>query len=283
MTDASDVSRGFIYIATGEQFVQEARLSAQTVHQHMPDIPITLVTDSKNDFDEFDEVHVVDNPSYGFDDQIKYLCDSPYDLTVFLDTDIHVAADISDLFSILNEFDIAAAHNHDRGAFIPDGVPDAFPEYNTGVLPYRNDEKMVAFCDSWRRNYESVPKPPSGQNQPSFQKTLYHSDLRLATLPPEYNCMVRYPGHAIGKIKVFHGRLLDIDTPGAGEYVSMETAVSKLNRTEQHRVFTQLGGLRVKTNRRDTLIGETILSIQKYGIRHTLYQAFKKLQNGNRS
>ncbi len=55
--------------------------------------------------------------------------------------------------------------------------------------------------------------------------------------------MVRYPGHAREKVRVFHGRLLDIDTMGSNVKFDIEQAVKEINQTDDHRVFYPSGGL----------------------------------------
>jgi len=227
---------GIYYIATGDHFVREAAISAQSVRDTMPDVPIAIATDVEPKFD-FDYVVDIPDPEHGFVDQIDNLHRSPFDRTLHFDTDIYVGSDVSDLFELLTKFDIAVAHNHNREVYDPPGVPDSFPEYNTGVVAYQNDSHLRDFTRAWNENYEPLVREDNTQNQPSFRKTLYESDLRIATLPPEYNCMVRYPGHVRNEVKIAHSRLLDIDTPGADKSVTVPDALETLNRYEGHRLY----------------------------------------------
>ena len=144
---------GIYYIATGVPFVQEAAISAQSVRDTMPDIPIAIATDVEPKFD-FDHVIDIPDPEHGFVDQIHNLHRSPFDRTLHFDTDIYVGSNVSDLFELLNRFDIAVAHNHNREVYDPPGVPNCFPEYNTGVIAYRNDRNLRDFCRAWKENYE---------------------------------------------------------------------------------------------------------------------------------
>jgi len=263
--DTVTAERGIVYTATGSDFVEEAGVSARTVREAMPDVDICLITDEDVTDTVFNTVVRVSDPDYGFVDQIRYMQHAPYDRTVFLDTDIYVDEDISELFTLLDQFDIAAAYNHNREAFELESVPASFPEYNTGVIAYRNDSAFGDFLDQWEREYWEMSDSPEAQNQPSFRKALYGSRLRLATLPTEYNCMVRYPGHAVGTVKIFHGRLLDIDSPGAVKYVDMEDAVEKINSFPEHRVFTTLGGISIYSDRQDTKLRRFRYLVQRDG------------------
>ncbi len=269
--------KGIFYIATGDQFVAEAERSAKSVRNAMPDIPIAIATDGNPEF-EFDEVIEIKNPDYSFTDQIKNLHRSPFNRTLHLDTDIYIHANAEELFDLLDRFDIAVAHNHNRSAFDPPGVPASFPEYNTGVVVYRNNARLREFSRSWERTYEDLYDGGKPQNQPSFRKALFDSDLRIATLPPEYNLMVRYPGHAIGEVKIFHGRLLDIETPGAGKYTDIKTAAEKINSTTEHRVFTQLGGISIYSNNESNPINRIRMGIWRYGFIGAIRRGISKIR-----
>ncbi len=255
---------GVFYIATGSQFVAEAEISAQSVQHSMPETPIAIATDIEPDFD-FDHVIEINDPDYSFTDQISNLHRSPFDRTLHLDTDIYMDANVEELFDVLDRFNIAVAYNHNRSVYDPPGVPDSFPEYNTGVVAYTNDDQLREFTESWDAIYRDLYDGGNPQNQPSFRKALYESNLRIATLPPEYNLMLRYPGHAFGEVKLFHGRLLDIDTPGADKYTDVEEAAEKINATTDHRVFTQIGGISVYSNGGSNPIDQIRMEIWRYG------------------
>lgn len=152
------------------------------------------------------------------------------------------------------------------------------PEYNTGVVAYGNDDVLREFTRSWDVIYGNLYDGRNSQNQPSFRKALYESDLRIATLPPEYNLMLRYPGHAIGEVKLFHGRLLDIDTPGAGKYTDVEEAAAKINATTDHRVFTQLGGISVYSNDESNPINKIWMGIWRHGVIDAFRRGVSKIR-----
>lgn len=265
---------GIYYIATGNHFVREAEISARSVRDTMPNVPIAIATDVEPVF-EFDYVIDIPNPEHGFVDQIYNLHRSPFKRTLHFDSDIYVGSDVSNLFELLSRFDIAVAHNHDREVYDPPGVPDSFPEYNTGVIAYQNDEDLKKFTRVWKENYKSLVREDNTQNQPSFRKTLYESELRIATLPPEYNCMVRYPGHVRNEVKIAHSRLLDIDTPGANKSVNVPNALETLNRYEGHRLYEPKGNSGVSIARgrvpKDApLYKQAINSIRIDGVTHTV-------------
>jgi hypothetical protein len=269
-------STGFLYIATGEDYIEEARISAQTVDKHHPDIPICLMTDQDVTDAIFDKVIILDDPAYGFQDQIYNLDRTPFSRTIYLDTDIYADDSIEDVFDILDQFDMAVAYNHDGKAWPVSDVPQSFPEFNTGVVAYRLSNEFLDFLSLWEEIYVSKREEDGTmRNQPTFRQAVYESDIRYATLRQEYNCAFWTPGFAVGKVKLFHGRLQSVDGPGAGEYFNAETAVDIINQTEEPRVYTQLGGISIHTNRTDSLLHQARLSYRKHGLKHVIVEGIK--------
>jgi hypothetical protein len=230
-------TKGILYIATGKEFMMEAKVSAMRVKKVMPKTKIDIASDIEPEYAVFDNWIEVKKPSRDFEDKINNLTKSRFDKTLFLDTDIYVNTKIDDIFELTNEFDIAAAHNQSRsiGSIDPEGVPTSFPEYNTGVIAYKSGNKFNKFVDRWRDLNEVVW--PKGYPQPAFRKALYESDLRIATLRPEDNLMLRYPGYVAEEARILHGRLLDIDTPGSNVRIDPGRAAKVINSSSRMRVY----------------------------------------------
>jgi hypothetical protein len=206
-------SVGVIYVAIRASFVLEARLSAGSVRRFLPGVPIVLFTDQKlNDNYGFDEVvHLPEtHPKYHINKLIA-AAQSPFEKTLLLDTDTYVCADISDLFAVLDRFDIAMTH--DRG-YIDNfpantGVPDAFVEFNQGVIAFRRSDavrKALQEALIWMERLHSRSGAYT-HDQPPFRVALFHSDARIATLPLEYNCRFESYGYLNGVVRILHGRL----------------------------------------------------------------------------
>lgn len=270
---------GVIYVATGEEFVEEAAISARSVTESMPGVGVTLFTDEEPVDHPFDDVRVLDTPHYGFLDKVLHLESTPYERTLYLDTDTYVDSDASELFELLDRFDIGAAYNHNREAVPLDTVPRSFPEYNTGVVIYENNERVQALFDRWKELYRAkMDEHP--HDQPTFREALYESDVRVATLPTEYNCLVRYPGHVRNKVKIFHSRLLDLDTPGAGKSVEMTAAIDKLNEYDGHRIFAPTpgsGGPYRVYNQTKSTVKRGLEALRYGGIRYTVNRIRSRL------
>ena len=97
------------------------------------------------------------------------------------------------MFTVLDRFDLALAHAHHRQRR-PEArnrldIPAAFPEYNAGVIMYRKTPEVVRMLEEWWRRFQQAAETIS-HDQVTLREVIWLSDLRVATLPPEYN--VRY-------------------------------------------------------------------------------------------
>jgi hypothetical protein len=211
MTDSS--TRGFVYVATGSRYRAEARDSARRLRSHHPAERICLVTDQAEGSGFWNDLVVLDQPHFGFRDKLA-MVRCPYERFVFLDTDTLVAAPLEDLFTLLDRFDVIGQQlfeGHDYG--LP-GVPDAFPEFNTGVLGFRRSASVTAFFEAWALAYTGfLAQNTAGayhysnvSDQKSFRNALYVSGLRHAVLGPEYNFIPHHTNLACCPVKILHSR-----------------------------------------------------------------------------
>jgi hypothetical protein len=239
---------GIVYIATGKDFVKEASISAKTVKDCMPDTPIAIITDVENPGEVFDIVISIDDPWYDFRDQVYFREKTPFNKTIFLDTDIYLYESIEDIFSLLDQFDIAIRQNQRNYSSQRinhpelDDVPECFPEYNGAVLGLNMNNKMLEFMDNFKSYYEEVFDKGQVHQQAALRIALYNSDLRIATLPANYHCVFRRKGCVNGTVKVFHGRLLDIDTVGAKKSVDAYQAIDEINSQDNLRIYHTIAG-----------------------------------------
>jgi lipopolysaccharide biosynthesis glycosyltransferase len=188
----STQTTGIIYIATGKKYIRMAMQSAKSVRKHNPEINIHLFGDWKEqgfDFEiscaPFSSVERVDDANYR--SKVDYMGRTPYDLTLYLDTDTRVITDISNLFQILDRFDIALAYapervRHQMGWKIE--IPECFPQFNSGVILFTKSSLVLKLLHDWK---EAFHEARIRSDQVTLREVLWCSDLRIATLPPEYN------------------------------------------------------------------------------------------------
>jgi hypothetical protein len=201
------MSRGILYIATGRKFLEEARQSAARVKELMPEVPVALASDIAPEGNLFLHHIAVTNPSGTFADKIGPLAQTPFEETLFLDTDTYLCEPVSELFELLGRCDIAMAHAPMRHtATVP--VPPSFPECNSGVIVYRRNEKTKQLSEAWEKAYaKQLAATGQPDDQPALREALWHSEARLAVLPPEYNFRFVLPAFAgRGPVKILHGR-----------------------------------------------------------------------------
>ena len=186
---------GIVFVATSARYIACADNAARSVRQHMPDVPIALFTDAGQLGISVSEVFdpVIELESVHHRSKVDCLMNSPFERTVFLDADVRVLEDVSDLFDLLERFDMAMAHAHARNRNATRAVwtlelPDAYPQFNTGVIAVRRNPHTQSLLQDWSDSYKAAG---FRKDQVTLRELLWRSDLRLATLPPEYN--IRYP------------------------------------------------------------------------------------------
>ena len=198
MSNDQQTTKGILYITYGSKYVSAAIRSAKTAREHNPGLLIHIFVDQQcfDDFgfaastEPFTSASVITNPHRR--SKVDFMAATPFEATLYLDSDTSVAEDITGMFNVLEKFDICAAHTQHRNSSQKEDakqgfVPNAFSEFNTGVILYRSTPSVTAFLEQWSKVFE---ESGNRHDQPTFRALLWKSDLRIAVLPPEYN--VRY-------------------------------------------------------------------------------------------
>jgi|GEM_PF-5340734 len=143
---------GVLFIAFGRSYVSEAVFCAQSI-RNCSDIGIAIFCDSIKSHERslFDFVSLIEpNHSRAKVDYLKY---TPFKNTLYLDSDTQVVEDITDIFSLLERFDLAMAHDFARKRqrwceIIPEykRIPDGFSEFGKVAqhLNHRFDTERLA-------------------------------------------------------------------------------------------------------------------------------------------
>jgi hypothetical protein len=225
------MKRGFLYLAKGEEFVTEAITSARRVSEVMQECPITLVSDQHINAACFDRV-IVDQDGHSLADKPRALQQTPYERTVFLDTDIHMAASVSELFEMLDEYELALRPNRDQAHVFDNSedVPWCFPEFNSGVVAYRDTPAVMEMLSDW----EARCRPEHGFDQYSLRKAIYDSSVCFAPIPTRYNCMYNYENVLHGSVKLYHGPIVR----ETDDDVSIGDATEALSKSSSFRYYT---------------------------------------------
>ncbi|MCP9890283.1 hypothetical protein KBY57_04290 [Cyanobium sp. Aljojuca 7D2] len=199
MNPAAAESLGVVLVATGVHHRALALQAARSVRRHCPGLPVVLFSDAEG----CQVLAGQCGPTACVDDvipladshrrsKVDALAHSPFTRTLYLDADTRLVADVRDVFALLDRFDIALAHAHARNRPATQAVwrqvlPDAFPQFNSGVIAWRRNPATQALLKAWPHHYRQAG---FRKDQVTLRELLWQSDLRIATLPPEYN--IRY-------------------------------------------------------------------------------------------
>lgn len=202
---------GVIYVATRkEHFVAEAFMSANSIRDLAPDIPITLFTDlpdsvyaKDNCFEKVIPLETKRNFSLlwaeGQLDRVRCLKNSPYEYTLQLDTDTRVMTpEIKSLLQKLDDIDIAMAICQPDASICSSSLEKSM--FNVGLILYRKSEKTTQLLDEWealtRRQFELANMDPvpeveivSHIHDPEMRRKLLYMDQTsmVQLLSPEIN------------------------------------------------------------------------------------------------
>lgn len=231
-------TRGFVYVAWGTRFLNEAIKSAFSVKQHM-DYPIALITpisiEGPHPFD-----HVISTPfERTYRDKIK-MVQSPFEETIFLDTDTYVLESFDPIFDLLKRFDIAYTPSAPSNHYTLPGVPNlAFDEPSAGLIAWRSNQETQRFFERWDDEY-SIQEAQNGNgawDQRSMRAALWNTDVRLAPLRADWQLYSFEFAVLMNTAKMVHGRGKDA-----------EAAISQSNRFIGPRLYApRLGVTRAWT------------------------------------
>lgn len=194
------MKNGIIYIATKKHkeanHIKEVLHSAESVKKIHSNLNITLLTNDKNIKSKFfDNIKILPIKTTREKQNLLYKY-TPYQNTLYLDTDTEVVNSITQVFSLMNRFDIASVIDHSR--VNPErnklwkqysNTSNSFPEFAGGVILFRKSLEVEKFFKVWKDNYSKWYKISGKINdQPSFRVSMWEcKDLKVYVLPPEFN------------------------------------------------------------------------------------------------
>ncbi len=182
-------SRGIIFVATGESYIELALQAATSCKHWMPELPIDLFTDGEVSHPAIDRAVPVGEAWRR--SKLDHMASSRFDETLYLDADVVAVDRFDEAFGMLARFDLCGAYDQMRVTWNAnkiwrEEVPESFPQINTGVLFYRNVPKVLALFEEWR---DAVRGHKMWRDQPVFRELVWKSDLGFGVLPEEYNYM----------------------------------------------------------------------------------------------
>jgi len=231
------VQKGYLYVAAGDKYIQEATISAKSLRQVDKDADITLVADREVNSDLlnlFNDIKIrscIQTPLERKAFRAKSVYDdSPYQKTFHIDTDTYFYENCQALFELLDYFDICmTAGNRTTDVYINEQLLRGYASYNAGFFLYRKNSKTEYLFHEWRRNYEKKIREgftrPEG-DQASFMRALLKSEVRVHILPHVWNTRLPFYNVLNDSVKIIHGRSDDF-----------EKLRLKLNESTSHRCW----------------------------------------------
>lgn len=192
-------TRGFLYVALGKQYLKDAIISANSLKYFNPGATTAIFTDLPEKARSSGKFDVVQFTSHTGQSRNQYMLDrltawqsSPFDTTVALDADTYIMDEITDVFSVLDRFDIVIAHGHKRERrhrlAVQDGaisrIPYAFPPLQGGLVGWSNSPNSTHFMRELQRLY--IEKNYY-DDQVSMRELLWSGQYGFSILPSEYN------------------------------------------------------------------------------------------------
>jgi len=188
---ANTHNKGALYIAFGEKYVEQAQNSAKSL-KRSSNFDITLFSDREPEDNIFDKVHIFE-PTHNRA-KVDLLLKSPYENTLYLDSDTLIVSDLGEIFEILEKFDIVATHDLSRkrsqwAERISEykKIPYGFPEINGGILAFTKSPSAVNLLSNWTEKFYELQHLTRNQDQPALRIALWESSARIYILPPEFN------------------------------------------------------------------------------------------------
>ena len=246
---------GIIYIAFGKGHFAEMEQSLATVRRHMPDVDVTVYTDSKRPAKGATSTVQISTSTYDRAVHIDCLEDSPYETTLCLDTDTWICETVAPVVGLMERFDVAAVHTPhvSRSEVELTGIPPEFRTFNAGVFFLKRNGRTDEFLSMWKRIYRVHQQDPAPwmykgpgrvvRVQPSLREAVYRSDVRPLTLSVEYNFRIPGAAYVEGTVKVLHGR---------AEW--LKNVAEKINARDDRR-FCMTDGTRIRMVPRHLLAG----------------------------
>lgn len=144
---------GVIYYATGEKYLNEAEFSCRSLKRHSS-FPVALITDDASYQNPlFDDVIVFDPAGFHpYQNKVRILQKSPFEKSIFIDTDTMVIKSINKLSRILEEYDfyITPCPHVDWSEkpvkFIGFRHPSHF---QTGFFGFKKNAATMSFLKLW--------------------------------------------------------------------------------------------------------------------------------------
>jgi hypothetical protein len=203
---------GVLYIAFGEQYRREALASIAAFRRFHPRLPCCIITDSNIEpLPPYVRILLrAPEAKQSFRAKPRYLSESPFDRTLFLDTDTTTVRPIQDLFRLLDRFDIGV---YMLPAYIYNPKYGYLTWANSGVILFQRCKAVSETFDRWLELFDQevvteagAPSYPPLTDDAHLMHAICEAQARLVPLPASMNFHILYPIVTASPIHIVHGR-----------------------------------------------------------------------------
>lgn len=247
----SIMEKGILYVANSQKFIDEILISLRSLRRFNT-LPVCLVCTPELNKEEianlFDLIVVNEQlKNYTYLSKVVGLQHTPFEQTIFLDSDTFVTDSIEELFDILDLVDFATTaeptlHTTKLGL----KYKNIFPEFNSGVVVYKNNKVMNKLLNDW---LSVCISRKIKLDMPGLREAvlLNFNEVRFSILPDLYNVhgfktsLVLYT-----KVKIIHERLefkRGVITPNLMSFEKMDVFSQKINRYPYKRIYIPMIGI----------------------------------------
>ena len=210
-SDIPDKS-GVLYIAFGEQYKQETKQSIISLREHSPELHIAVITDKPWECGAKPDNFILREQVEGFRCKPVYMSDTPFQRTLFLDTDTIVARDCSRIFELLDHYDIGVQFT---GAQLNKPGLTLHTQCSSGLVLFRRNPGVLGVFRDWLRRYKNAAetKVQTGGDARGLGDQRYLaiaialSDVRPVHLPTYLHFVVFNHAVLSSPPMVCHGRM----------------------------------------------------------------------------
>ncbi len=238
--------KGYLYVANKSKFIKEAIVSVTSLKKYNKEDVGLICTENvyTKELDSVFDIIIFNKEieNYTYLSKVLGLKNSPFEKTVFLDTDTFITDQISELFDLLDFVDLATTSEeklHTTKAF-DFKYRNIFPELNSGVIVFRNNQSTLKLFEDW---FIICKKYGIINDMPGLREALLKNFdyIKYSTLPQLYNTH-GFKSMLIlnNKVKIIHERLgykKGTITPFFLPFETMDKFAKKINKKHYKRLY----------------------------------------------
>lgn len=210
--------KGILYIAFGRQWQDETRRSIVSLRK-VSKLPIAVITDSRWVLDPQPDVFITRSHVNGFASKPTYIFEAtPFQNTLFIDTDTIVVQDPDPVFGLLDYYDIGVRFGGPQLNEEPGLV--FHTQCNSGVILFKKNKAVSNVFTLWKNEYSKALNISKGMDDRGLGDQRYlaiaiaKSKARPVHLGEFLNFALFETIITYSPLVVIHGRLKDMEIVG---------------------------------------------------------------------